>query len=114
MTADPRENPTSIQVHLSTGAGVDIVWGDGHHSHYSFSYLRDSCPCASCDNLRHQASGPSLPLYRAPVKPTKVSPVGFYALHFDWNDGHSTGIYSFSLLRELCPCEACRAARSTR
>jgi len=97
--ADPKENPASIQVHLSTGEGVDIVWGDEHQSHYSFAYLRDACPCASCETRRSQGPSPSLPLYHAPVRPTKVSPVGFYAIHFDWNDGHSTGIYSFEHLR---------------
>ena len=114
MAADPKENPISIEVHATTGEGVDIVWGDNHKSHYSFQYLRDSCPCASCDSVRSRASVPSLPLFRAPVRPSKVSPVGFYALHFDWNDGHTTGIYSFSLLREICPCEECRAARTAR
>ncbi|MFI5304933.1 MAG: hypothetical protein ACHQYP_09090 [Nitrospiria bacterium] len=24
-----------------------------------------------------------------------------------WSDGHSTGIYSFDLLRKICPCESC-------
>lgn len=110
MSPDPRENPTSITVNLTTGEGVDITWGDDHQSHYSFAFLRDHCPCASCDTLRQQTSGPTLPLYRTPVKPLKVSPVGFYAIHFDWNDGHATGIYSFSLLRGLCPCVACQPA----
>jgi DUF971 family protein len=33
--------------------------------------------------------------------------VGNYAIAFTWQDGHNTGIYSFRLLRKLCPCEAC-------
>ena len=33
--------------------------------------------------------------------------VGNYAVAFTWADGHSTGIYSFRLLRKLCPCDAC-------
>ena len=33
--------------------------------------------------------------------------VGNYAVSLTWQDGHSTGIYSFRLLRQLCPCEAC-------
>lgn len=114
MSSDPKENPTSIKVNVTTGEGVDIAWGDGHQSHYSFAYLRDHCPCASCNALREQASGPSLPLYRPAVKPLKATPVGFYAIHFDWNDGHTTGIYSFSLLRELCPCKSCQKARSAQ
>jgi len=33
--------------------------------------------------------------------------VGAYAVQFVWDDGHSTGIYSWDLLREACPCELC-------
>ena len=33
--------------------------------------------------------------------------VGNYALRIDWSDGHSTGLYSWKLLRALCPCERC-------
>jgi DUF971 family protein len=37
--------------------------------------------------------------------------VGNYALSLTWQDGHSTGIYSFRMLRQLCPCEACGGER---
>jgi len=33
--------------------------------------------------------------------------VGAYAVQFVWDDGHSTGIYSWDLLREACPCDLC-------
>ena len=36
--------------------------------------------------------------------------VGKYAIKFSWNDGHDLGIYSWRLLREMCPCEQCKAA----
>jgi DUF971 family protein len=28
-----------------------------------------------------------------------------------WNDGHSTGIYSFDYLRSICPCPECHPPR---
>ena len=37
--------------------------------------------------------------------------VGLYALQPIWQDGHDTGIYSFDLLRRLCDCAQCAAAR---
>jgi DUF971 family protein len=40
-----------------------------------------------------------------------TEPVGRYALRFHWSDRHDSGIYDFRLLRELCPCEECRARR---
>jgi DUF971 family protein len=45
----------------------------------------------------------------ADVYPRAIRYVGKYALQFDWSDGHTTGIYPFELLRQLCPCAACRS-----
>jgi DUF971 family protein len=41
-----------------------------------------------------------------------IRAVGNYAIEFRWQDGHSTGIYSYDYLRALCPCSACRAEHS--
>jgi DUF971 family protein len=43
----------------------------------------------------------------AEVYPTAIHYVGRYALQFEWSDGHRTGIYPFTQLRRICPCEAC-------
>ncbi len=45
-------DPKSVKVNVTTGAGMDIEWTDGHSSHYSFPFLRDACPCALCDDER--------------------------------------------------------------
>lgn len=37
--------------------------------------------------------------------------VGNYAIAPEWGDGHHTGFYTFDLLRDRCPCEACTARR---
>ena len=37
----------------------------------------------------------------------QVETVGAYAVQFVWSDGHSTGIYSWELLRASCPCQEC-------
>ena len=71
---DVRKKPTSLKVHISTGEGVDIAWADAHTSHYDFPYLRDSCPCAMCNDEREQKAkaGPAaavsavLPMYKPP------------------------------------------------
>jgi DUF971 family protein len=34
--------------------------------------------------------------------------VGNYALQIRWDDGHANGIYSWQMLRQACPCDACR------
>ena len=43
------------------------------------------------------------------IRPINLKTVGLYAIQFDWNDGHSTGLYPYTLLRELCQCEECKA-----
>jgi prepilin-type processing-associated H-X9-DG protein len=121
---DPRKKPADVKVRVSTGAGVDILWADGHSSHYDFAYLREQCPCAMCDDARrkkedvaaHAASGPGigasavLPMFKPRPTARAAKAVGNYALQIDFSDGHTTGIYSYDYLRTICPCEACAEA----
>jgi len=114
---DPRTKPQDVKVHVSTGAGMDITWADGHKSHYDFAYLRDHCPCAVCNEEHGHLPNPGpaaspLPLYKPRPGARAASAVGHYAVQFDFSDGHSTGIYSFEYLREICPCNDCRQAQS--
>lgn len=116
LPLDIRKKPIDVKVHVSTGAGVDVTWSDGHTSHYEFSYLREKCPCATCkeDRDKHNridsksgASTTALPLFKPKVTARGASAVGGYAVQIEFTDGHSTGIYSFDHLREICPCDAC-------
>jgi DUF971 family protein len=117
LPLDSRKKPTDVKVRVSTGEGVEITWSDGHTSRYDFPYLRDHCPCATCNDEREkkaqdEAKGIKtdlLPMYKPRVKANSASAVGNYAIQINFSDGHSTGIYSFSHLREICPCEECRA-----
>jgi len=54
----------------------------------------------------------ALPMFKPAAKPISAEGVGKYAIKFTWNDDHDLGIYSWKLLRELCPCEECKAARA--
>jgi len=81
-----------------------ITWQDAHVSDYTFRYLRQNCPCAECvseDTGQRILDQDSVP---ADIKALKSELVGNYAVHFTFSDGHSTGIYSFKLLRALCGC----------
>jgi DUF971 family protein len=40
--------------------------------------------------------------------------VGRYAISFGWSDGHSTGIYPYEYLLEMCECEACAAKAAAK
>jgi DUF971 family protein len=114
---DPRKKPIDVKVHVSNGTGVDIVWTDGHSSHYDFAYLREECPCAMCNDERSKkrrfsetaAGGSSavLPMFKPRPGARSAKPVGHYALQMDFTDGHTTGIYSYDYLRTICPCAEC-------
>ncbi|HKS80086.1 MAG TPA: DUF971 domain-containing protein [Candidatus Acidoferrales bacterium] len=99
---------------MTTGEGVEITWSDGHTSRYDFAYLRDHCPCAVCndervrkENVSGAGQAAALPMFKPRAKAKSAKAVGNYAIHIEFSDGHSTGIYSFDHLREICPCEAC-------
>ncbi len=88
-------------------AGPDqlrIEWQDGHESLYPVRLLRLACRCAHC--VEEMSGRPLLKEAEVPedVRPSKISPVGRYAVQFSWTDGHDTGIYTFEHLRDLCPC----------
>lgn len=121
----PRDaiDPKHVRVNKSEGTGVDIEWKDGHTSHWSFQWLRDACPCATCVEERESTgrepgqakpeTKTALPMYKPPVRPNNAHAVGRYAISFDWNDGHTSGIYSWHYLRSVCQCPEClsRAAK---
>jgi|GEM_PF-444494 len=46
-------------------------------------------------------------------QPAHLSQVGRYALGVAWGDGHNS-IFSFDLLRSLCPCKACFEMRQKK
>jgi DUF971 family protein len=116
---DPRKKASSLRIHVSTGAGVDITWADGHQSHYDFAYLREECPCATCNDERGKkqafaavASSPSavLPMFKPKPRAQSAAVMGNYAVQISFSDGHSTGIYSYDHLRSICPCTECAQA----
>jgi DUF971 family protein len=57
-----------------------------------------------------KAAANPLQMFKAAARPDSAEGVGKYAIKFHWNDGHDLGIYSWQLLREICPCEECKAA----
>ena len=110
MLTDSKPVPKNIKLAGGNDA-LTVKWSDGHSSAYPYRYLRDKCPCATCGGagLPKQAASP-FPMFGAkPLKPERAELVGRYAVQIHWSDRHSTGIYSFDYLRQICPCPECAA-----
>lgn len=119
LPIDQRKKPTDVKVHVKTGAGVDIAWADGHTSHFDFAFLRENCPCATCNDERGKKesqramnlpASPLLPMYKPKARAQSATQVGNYAIQINFTDGHSTGIFSYDYLRSMCPCAECAKA----
>lgn len=97
-----------VEVTRANRHDVLVRWNDGHHSLLLARDLRIACSCAACveemtgRKLLNPAAIPH------DVHPLSISPVGRYALHFAWSDGHTSGIYTFDHLRAQCRCATCR------
>ena len=95
--------PTALK---REGGLLKIDWSDGSSTTVSWDTLRKKCPCASCVEERAKPVDPFRVLSPqeaaagAPA-PVAMNPVGRYAYQIRWNDGHDTGIYPLTLLREL-------------
>ena len=88
------------------GERLVIAWSDGFTGAIPLRKLRDSCPCASCNEKRQQPPNPLHLLSDAELKADAPTPVamparGLYAYQIVWNDGHDTGIYTIEYLRQL-------------
>jgi len=93
------EAPAGIEV--DRAAGVTLTWHDGTTSSFGLEELRVNCPCAECRGLRER----DLPVWPKPTSPQPVrlenaELIGAWGVTFQWNDGHTTGIFSWELLRQ--------------
>jgi DUF971 family protein len=104
MTTSATAQPVEMKKEAD---GLRVTWADGHAGLYPFRYLRVNCQCAGCVDEWTRKLLVDVERIPAGVTPTEIRPVGRYAVHIVWSDGHSTGIYAFNLLRRLCPCPVC-------
>ncbi len=99
------EPPSTIRAHQSDQV-LEVSWDDGLSAKLPYRYLRGECPCASCHNEwtgERMFDPATLPL---DLKLEGMEGIGNYAVRLAWNDGHSTGLYSWDTLRRLaqeCP-----------
>jgi len=99
---DPDPFPTTVDLDRAKQV-MEISWEDGRRSSYTGEQLRWACPCAEC---RGEAGSPGRlasvnRLNQDELKVKDVVLVGQYALQIAFESGHSTGLYTFALLRRL-------------
>ncbi len=117
----PGSNPASlapVHLDLKKDRGLTVQWADGTASYYSVAYLRRMSPSADMRQLRDQMAKnpltvlPSRGSASGPLVVLDAELVGNYAIRLRFSDGHDTGIYSWTYLREIDP-ELNNARRQT-
>lgn len=101
MAFDDRDRSTAVDIRRVGDVALGVEWKDGVSSVIELWKIRVSCGCAVCCN---EITGE--PLLNPDTVPRditakRISPVGNYAITFEWSDGHDTGIYPWELIREL-------------
>jgi DUF971 family protein len=95
MASDP---PEEIRL-KDHGRKLEITYGAGETYVLSAEYLRVESPSAEV-----KGHGPGQEVTVAGKKNVRIlrlAPVGHYALRIIYDDGHDTGLYTWSYLREL-------------
>ena len=105
MSATPhtasRITPNRIEI---IGDQLAIAWSDGQESFFPLEFLRKACPCAVCQgeaDVLGIVEPPERVYQSGSFQIHSLRPVGGYALQPLWQDGHSTGLFAFSDLRQL-------------
>jgi DUF971 family protein len=90
--------PTDIKLR-TTSRLLEVSFGDGNRFELPFEYLRVFSPSAEVKG--HGGGEGMLQLGKQNVGISAIEPVGNYALRLIFDDGHDTGLYSWTVLHEL-------------
>lgn len=91
------EIPEPEEIRLrSVSRILDVRFADGSHFELPFEYLRVFSPSAEVRG--HSVGEPMLVTGKSGVAIERIEPVGNYAVRLFFDDGHSTGIYSWRQL----------------
>jgi DUF971 family protein len=95
--------PTNVKFHKKDGS-LELVYSDANSFTLSGEFLRVHSPSAE---VRGHGPGEEILQHgKKEVKVTSLEAAGHYALLIHFDDGHNTGIYSWSYLKELCDQQA--------
>ncbi|MEM1081127.1 MAG: gamma-butyrobetaine hydroxylase-like domain-containing protein [Pseudomonadota bacterium] len=92
--------PELIELRLEQSRRMLVLeYADGQRFELPCEYLRTHSPSAEVRG--HGLSEPKLMTGKADVNIDAIVPIGAYAVELQFDDGHRTGIYSWSFLFEL-------------
>ena len=90
---------------------IVIDWSDDTTTRWTVGELRKACPCATCREKRRgeantkQSKPRMLPVLSAaearPLLIESMKPVGTYAYSISFTDGHSSGLFTFPILKRM-------------
>ena len=78
---------------------LNLEFYDNYKANISAELLRVESPSAEVQG--HSSKNKSTPLNKKNITITQIERVGNYAIRIIFDDGHDTGIYSWSYLREI-------------
>ena len=89
------------ELSYNVGQNCELLYPDGRIVEIPPAELRFACRCAQCVSestgeklIRREDIDPE-------IYPTAIKPVGNYAAHVEWSDGHRSSIYPYDYLIEL-------------
>ena len=92
--------PEPIEIRLEKSRRVLVLeFDDGRRFDLPCEYLRTHSPSAEVRG--HGLSEPMLMTGKENVNIVRIEPIGSYAVALHFDDGHNTGIYSWSFLYDL-------------
>lgn len=92
--------PWPVELRLAKGLDrLTVLWDDDRHDELDAEYLRVESPSAEVQG--HGPGQRKLVAGKRHARIKAVEPVGNYAVRLLFEDGHSTGIFTWNYLRQL-------------
>jgi DUF971 family protein len=95
--SDPPSNIRALQADQV----LEVTWPDHRVDRLAYRKLRSECPCAAC---RDEWTGQRIldpNSIRPDLKLVGMDNIGTYAVQLAWNDGHSSGLFTWETLRSI-------------
>ncbi|HUY68146.1 MAG TPA: gamma-butyrobetaine hydroxylase-like domain-containing protein [Alphaproteobacteria bacterium] len=100
VTSEAGSHVRPVEIRYERAARVlHVLWADGTEIDLPAALLRVESPSAEVQG--HGGKKPPPPAIKPGIGIKEIEPVGNYAVRLVFDDGHDTGIYSWTYLYEL-------------